>query len=170
MILRIGKRSQQQKNNGFTFIELVLVTIIILVLVGLSAPLFRRPFSNIQLKNTCQELVQLMRYAQTKAIAERKFCRINFDFAKGSFWLTVQDEASAGGFARIKGRWGKRFNLPAGISIVPLEGALMGEGVDYIVFYPDGSCDQTQIKISSNRGTSLTITTQKNVGHVKVEE
>ena len=105
MILRIGQLSRG-KNKGFTFIELVLVTIIILILVGFIPPLFRKSFSGIQLKETTQNLTQLMRYVQARAIAERKVCRINFDFEQGTFWAEG-----------IKGRWGKTFNVPLGISI-----------------------------------------------------
>ena len=103
-----------------------------------------------------------MRYVQAKAIAERKFCRINFDFGKGTFWPTVQDETSPTEFKKIKGRWGKTFRTPAGISI-------NGESSS-ITFYPDGSSEKTEIKISNNEGKTFTITTQKNIGYVKIEE
>jgi len=161
MILRIGKRNQL-KNKGFTFIELALVAIIILVLVGLSTPLFRRPFSSIQLKNTCQNIVQLIRYIQAKAIAERKFCQINFDFEKGIFWLTMEDDTSPGEFKRIKGKWGATFKVPDGISI--------NSDTSFITFYPDGSSDQARIRIFDSKGKAFTVITQKNFGYVKIEE
>lgn len=156
------KRYYEAERAGFTFIELVLVTVIILILVGLSTPLFKRPFSSIQLRNTCQDLVQLMRYVQTKSIAERKFCRINFDFEKGIFWPTVQDDTQPEKFVKIKGSQGMPFKVPLGISIE-------GES-SFIAFYPDGTSDKADIKISDTRGKTFTVTTQRNTGYVKIEE
>ncbi|UCB56655.1 MAG: prepilin-type N-terminal cleavage/methylation domain-containing protein [Candidatus Omnitrophota bacterium] len=123
-----------KNKSGFTFIELVLVTLIILIVAGLAAPLFRRPFSSIQLKNTSQGIVNLLRYAQARSIAEREIQRIDFD----------------------------NFKIPEGISI--------SSESDFINFYPDGSADKTEIKVSDNKGKTFTITTQRNTGYVKVEE
>ena len=166
MILPIGKRSQP-KNKGFTFIELVLVVIIILVLVGLSIPQFRRPFTSIQLRNTCQNLVQLMRYVQAKAIAERRFCRINFDFEKGTFWPTIEDDISPGKFKRINGKWGRTFKVPDGISI---SGDDSFVEASFVTFYPDGSSDKAKIEISDSKGKAFAITTQRAISYVEIEE
>lgn len=161
MILPIGKRPQF-KSRAFTFIELILVAALILVLVGASVPLFRKSFSGIQAKDTSQNVVQLMRYAQAKAIAERKLSRVNFDFIEGAFWLSVQDEASPQEFKRLKGKWGLTFKAPEGISIE-------GEA-SFITFYPDGTSDKTKIEISDNKASSFTITTQRTIKYVEVEE
>lgn len=187
MILPIGRRSQaknkgftppflltkrycESEKAGFTFIELVLVTIIILVLVGLSTPLFRKPFRGIQLKNTCQDLVQLMRYAQARAVAERRFCRVNFNFDSNKFWLTIQSDSDPLEFKPLKERWGKTLRAPEGIFIDgELEGKIDDE-TSFITFYPDGSSDKAKIKISDNKGRTFSITTQRNIGYVKVEE
>jgi len=158
---RIGKRPLL-KNKGFTFVELILVTVIILVLVGLSTPLFRKPFRNIQLKNTCRNLVQLMRYGQAKTIAERRLSRVNLDVGKGIFWLTVQDDTSPAEFKRIKERRGRTFKIPDNISI--------DSEISFITFYPDGSSDKAEIKISDNKGKAFIITTQRAIRYAEVEE
>lgn len=161
MISQTGKISLRQ-NRGFTFIELALATIVILILVGLATPLFRKPFSDLQLKNTGQTIVRLIRYAQAKAIAERRYTRINFDLDQGTFWSTVKNEDSLGQFQRIEGKWGQVFKAPKGTSIY-LERPL-------ITFYPDGSCDQTEIKLSDGKGKDLSISIEKNIGYVNIQE
>ena len=151
---------------AFTFIELILVTLIILIFAGLSSPLFRRPFTNIQLKSTSQHLVQLMRRLQAKAVAERQFCRLNFDFTKNIFWPSVKIDNSGGvSFAEIKEKWGKPFRVPQGLSISSID-----KDITFITFYPDGSTDQAEIKISDNKGRVFTVSTQKHIGYIKVEE
>ncbi len=147
---------------GFTFIELILVTTLLLILAGVSTPLFRKSLSGIQAKDTAQTLVQLMRYAQAKAIAERKLSQINFDFSEGSFWLTVQSEASPEEYIRPKGKWGAIVTAPEGIS-------LEGE-TELIVFYPDGTSDKAEIKISDQKGASFAISTQRTIRYVELEE
>lgn len=161
MILAIGKRSQRN-SKGFTFIELILVSIIILVLAGLSTPIFKSPFQTFRLKDTCQTIVQLMRYLQAKSIAERKPCRINFDLAQGSFWLTEQADTSPAEFKRIKGRWAKIFKAPAGISIESQNSV--------VTFYPDGSSDKAEIKVSCGRGEAFLISAGRNINYVSIED
>jgi len=179
MILPIGKRPQIKSRaftplqikdylsrerfvTGFTFIELILVAALILVLVGISVPLFRRSFSGIQAKDASQNVVQLMRYAQAKAIAERKLCRVNFDFIERAFWLSVQDETSPQEFKRLKGKWGLTFKAPEGISIE-------GEA-SFVAFYPDGTSDKAKIKISDNKAATFTIITRRTIKYVQAEE
>lgn len=153
---------QRKFKAGFTFIELVLVSIIIMVLVGLSAPVFKKPFNKIQLKNTSQDIAQLMRYLQTKAIAERRLYRINFDYQENIFWPTAQSQLHPADFEKMKERQGKTKRLADGLS-------LEGE-TSFITFYPDGSSDKAKIVISDTSGESLSICTQKHIGYVKVEE
>ncbi len=161
MMLLIGRR-RQARNKGFTFIELTLVAIIILILVGLSTPLFRKSFRSSLVNDTSQRLVQLMRYAQARAVAERELCRINFDFAKGTFWLSVQDQGVADGFKRIEAKWGKIIKVPKGISIKAK--------APFITFYPDGNSDRTTIKISNSEGKTLAVTAKRHISYVQIKE
>lgn len=150
------------QHKGFTLVELVLVTMIILVLAGLSTPLFRGPFRNIQLKNTCGKVQQLIRYLRARSIAERTICRMNFDFEQGLIWPTEEDETAAGEFKRIKKSWARTYQIAEGISI-------QGE-TNFITFYPDGKTEQVQITLSDSQGKTYTLTTQKGMGFVKIEQ
>lgn len=170
----IGKQKPPRNKgpSGFTLIELVLVCVIILILVSLSTPLFRKPFAGVRVRNTCRQLTHLMRYVQAKAIAERRLCRINFNFEQGSFWPVVEKDESPGEFERIEGKWGRTFDLPQGVSIsgkILSEAGKAGETL-VIRFYPDGSSDKAEIKIFGSAEDVFTITTQRNIGYVNVQE
>ena len=149
--------------TGFTFIELILVAVIILVLIGVSVPIFRSSSSSAHLKAVSQNLAQLMRYAQAKSIAERKLVRVNFDFEQGAFWLSVQGGAvtDTDTFERIEGRWGTVVEAPEGITI-------SGE-TPFITFYPDGSSDKTKIKIYNKAGEAFSVTAQRSISYVEVK-
>ena len=60
------------KHRGFTLIELTLVTAIILALIGLSIPLFKKTFTNLSAKDAVFNISKLVSYAQEKAVIDRK--------------------------------------------------------------------------------------------------
>lgn len=160
--LRQRRNKQGRQNAAFTFIELILVVVVILALLGMAVPLFRGVFTGVRLQDSCQYLVQLMRWTQAKSIAERRVYRINFDFEKGTFWLTAQDSEDNKKFSRIKGRWAKTHKLPEGIT---------AEGENAIIaFYPDGTTDKKSIRLSDKRGDSFTITAKRRIGYVRMEK
>lgn len=160
IFFRVSKKNG--KDAGFTFIELILVAVIILALLGMAVPLFRGVFTGVRLQDSCQYLTQLMRWTQTKSIAERRIYRINFDFEKGTFWLTAQDSADNKKFSRIEGRWAKVHRLPEGIT---------AEGEDAVIaFYPDGTTDKKSIRLSDKRGDGFTITAKRRIGYVRIEK
>ncbi|MFH1246100.1 MAG: hypothetical protein V1662_06430 [Candidatus Omnitrophota bacterium] len=148
--------------TGFTFIELILVAVVILVLLGMGTPLFRGAFTGVQLQDSCQRLVQLMRWTQAKSITERRVYRVNFDFEKGAFWLTAQDSQDNKKFSRITGRWAKTNKLPEGITV---------EGEDAILtFYPDGTADKESIRLCDQQGNGFTITAKRRIGYVQIKK
>lgn len=147
--------------KGFTFIELMLVVITIGIILGLSIPLFRRTFTDLQLENLTQSMAQLMRYAQERAIVERFPYRINFDFDKGRYWVAVGSDAfDPNTFQRLGGRFGRVYVVPNGISIDGEDGAL--------TFYPDGRADRGCIYLTDQKQTFYTLTTQGRIGSVKI--
>ena len=165
-MLLIGK-ALPRKNKGFTFIELALVAIIILVLAGLTPPIFRKSVSSIRLKTAAQEMVQLMRYARARALAQRRRLRINFDFEPAAYWLSAQDEKTPEEYKRITGRWGRTFRLPNNVSI-DLEVDKGRPGL--IVFYPDATSDAARVKISDQNGRGFQITTHRKIGYAEITQ
>ncbi len=155
---------------GFTFIELMLVAILIGIIVGVSTPIFRRTFGHLQLDNTTQNLTGLMRFAQMRAVASGRAHRLRFDHEKGVYWLEAQRikerpllEGRA--FEPIKGRPGKRHYIPKGVSII-----FAKEGTTAIIFYPDGGADRISLFISDQKEKGYTIAMERRIGHVKVVE
>lgn len=161
MMLQIGKK-RQRSNSGFTLIELLLIVITISVLAGLTAPLLRGSYSRAELKKHSQQIVSLMRYLQNKAIAERKICRLDFDLEKKTFWAREKEPFSQDDFARIEDRWGRTFKL-APDTIIEIQ-------KPFVTFYPNGSSDERRITLTNKRGESFSITTQKKIGYIKIEE
>ncbi len=128
------------QNEGFTLIELTLVTLLVLILTGLSTPLFKKTLSDLSARNTSFSICKLINYAQEMAVLKRVNHKIAFDFKKGSYQLL---ELSSSGlppvYKKATGRFGKLFGLKQGLKLI-------GDRND-IIFYPDGHCDEIRINV-----------------------
>lgn len=137
--------------TGFTLIELALVTLIILALVGLSAPLFKNTFSDLAAKETALNISKLISYGQEKAIIEKKNFKISIDRQKLRYQLFEMDlSAEPHVYKPAQGRFGRPF--------APSQGVFLKCQKDAIIFYPDGRSDEADIDIINSREEGYTIT------------
>lgn len=116
--------------NAFTLLEILIVTVIIAIVVGISTPLFRRTLATIQLANTTQDIAQLMRFLRVKAISEKSVYQLKFDFIEGKYYavkITVGNPVI----------YDNKKDIPQGINIVST--------VNPIRFYSDGSIEGVKI-------------------------
>ena len=163
MILSTGKNPLPKRTKaGFTFIELMLVTVIIGIIISISTPLFQRTFDAIQLENLAANLTKLMQYSREKAIVERLQYRIVFDIYRGQYRLEVEEDPlnNPGEFYRLKSRWGKENSIPEGISLEMEKNA--------INFYPDGRISQSTIYLTNKNGKTYTLITERTLGRVQI--
>lgn len=131
--------------DGFTLIELTLVTLLVLVLAGLSTPLFKRTLSDLSAKNVSFSICKLMDYAQETAVLKRVNYKISFDFKAGKYQLLeLSSSVKPPKYVKVTGRFGKLFGLPQGLK---LSGDKSG-----IIFYPDGRCDEIKVNVLTSTG------------------
>ncbi|MEK7198668.1 MAG: prepilin-type N-terminal cleavage/methylation domain-containing protein, partial [Bacteroidota bacterium] len=131
--------------TGFTLFELLIVISIIMIVLGLSKPLFRKTFSDIKLSATVSDIVSLMRYAQERAIVQGVVFRLNFDTEKGEYWLTKakqEDSKSMVTFENVPGKFGRHLSVSEDLTIVGLEASS-------IDFYPDGEISQGKVTLNN---------------------
>lgn len=122
MILPIGK---SLLSKAFTFLEILIVIIILGVIMSFSIPRFRETFSDLQLKMAAHDLSQFFRYVQGEAI--RKQCMHKIVIDNHSYWLMAQKEDEE--FERASNRWGRTNLINQNIKIT-------GENKE-IFFYPE---------------------------------
>lgn len=156
------------KRSGFTLIELTLVTVIILALVGLSAPIFRNTFASLTAKDAAFNISKLISYAQERAVIDRKNFKIIFNFTSGRYQL-LESQSSEGkvSYKQIKGRFGRSFTLPQNLSFKDLDSEIARhKNEEYskeIIFYPDGHSDALTIDLV-NKGMAGYRITSKGFG------
>lgn len=143
-----GRRARGRLNNngpavpraGFTLVEMALVTVIIVILVGISTPLFKKSLRDLIVKDTTFSISKLMHYAQELAIIDRKNTMVRFDYKDRSYCLFEMDEsADPPLYRKTAGKFGRRFSVPDGVAIA-------GEAFE-IAFYPNGQCDDFVLNI-----------------------
>ncbi|OGW92771.1 MAG: hypothetical protein A3K16_06000 [Omnitrophica bacterium RIFCSPLOWO2_01_FULL_45_24] len=142
---RSGLTPLEAASAGFTLIELTLVTLLVLILIGLSTPIFKKTFSDLSARDTSFGISKLINYAQEMAVLERKNYKIAFDFKNGKYQLLeAVSPAKPPVYKKAAGRFGKLFGLPQGLS---LSGDRNG-----VIFYPDGHCDEIRVNVSTKSG------------------
>lgn len=149
-----------QTKTGFTLLELLVVVLIISISLGLTTPIFRKTFSNIQLTSISSEVLSLMRYAHERAIVEKAILRFNLSEDGKTFWLTKK-RADEEIFDKLNGKFGREFTLPKDLKIE--------SKIEAVDFYPDGEIDESVIEISNSEGKAITVVTKAN-GRIAIEE
>jgi hypothetical protein len=131
-------------------IELAVVTLLVVLLISISSPLFRRSLSDLALRDSSFNIARLINYGQEKAVIERKNFKITFDFENRRYQLLELDEsAETPSYKRMAGRFGRPFTLPQGISFE--------DSKREVVLYPDGHCDELELKLSDRRGEGYVV-------------
>ena len=151
------------RQAGFTLLELLVVTLILMVLVGVSVPQFRRTFRHLQLQVFASDVAKLLTYANPRAVATGEVLRIQFDVDGRRYWLARAQEASPGEkFERVSGKFGRVASVPGSISI--------SSSAREVTFYPDGRADRFEMLISDDSRAGYRLVTDVRTGRVKLLE
>jgi len=149
-------------SRGFTLLELLFVTIIMLAMIGVSTPLFRNAYDAAQLDDATRNVTKLMQYARERAIIERAEYRIRFDLRSKEYRLEVRTQSpnQEYDFREVEGKFGRINRIPEVLSVK----ASRSE----ITFYPDGDSDDASVWFSDKNGRVYTLTMLGARGHVQV--
>jgi len=143
-----SKKNLPKTQLGFTLLELMLVVLIAAVLAGMSVPMFRKTFNNLQFERCCWDLAALLNYAGQRAIFSRTEYRFRLNTDEAKFWIEYNGLPV-----------GNIYYLPRGISIIADKKEL--------IFYPNGSADKATITVTSGARSRI-FTTEGTRGHVKI--
>jgi prepilin-type N-terminal cleavage/methylation domain-containing protein len=135
-----------KKNNAFTFIEILLVIVIIGIIVALASPNFSKGYSRFQLNKTADDLLEHCRWAQAMAIGQERIYALSFSGDHRSYKLERvkrgEGNDDQGSFEPVNGGLGRMHAVPDAI--------LLDTKDDRIKFYPDGTIDPETIQLGSS--------------------
>ena len=84
------KTRDLSKNYQFSFLELMVVVVIIAVMVAVTAPRFSSFYSNLRLNHSARQLKLFFTYARNTALSTRKKIRIMYVADKKEFLMKIQ--------------------------------------------------------------------------------
>jgi prepilin-type N-terminal cleavage/methylation domain-containing protein len=137
--------------NGFTVIEILLVTILIAILAGISIPRVQKFNASWKLKNSTREFQSFLQYLIQCAIAERTIVTLSLDDKTNTFSARFKNDPE-----KIR-----TFHVPVDITVTIEQPT--------ISFYPDGNNDHIKLTFRSQNEQSITLTTKGVFGGIKVE-
>jgi type II secretion system protein H len=154
---------------GFTFIEVILVTILLAILLTTAMPKFQQTAQRLRLEQGTFELAQLLRYARERAIAEGRTMIWAWDHEARQ--ASVQPEAEDGGDGAAAEdqdavRWTRSGRLPAGSAVAVAVGEVLVDCA-CIRFFADGTADPVEVAIVDGM-LRLAITVKGPTGEVRV--
>ena len=138
--------------RGVTFVELVIVVVILSILLVFAVPNMRGIYERNKLVSASRQIISLIRYARAESITGEREIELNFDIEKNKYWLDLKK------FSRILGSGDRKAERPELIeqelslpqfvyfSKVTTEDDEEGrEKASIITFYPDGSATGASI-------------------------
>lgn len=135
--------------EGVTFIELLLVLVIIGFLTTMSVPYLRKSFDNFETETLAKEIFYLSNLLQASAVAEEKTYCLAIDLAKKELRaFSLEDGIQH----PLHGRLGKTYTLTkeTQLAITPAQ-------ITQACFYPDGSSEQAVISLSNKHHKNFSI-------------
>ena len=147
--------------RAITFVELLIVIIIVGILTGVSVPGFKKTFDNLELENFVKDIYYLSRYLQGGAIGQGKIYCLKIDKDKGEFQATYRQDSE---FKNLGGRFGKIYKAPAGITV-----SVNPPDATGTYFYPDGSVDKITITFVNQHKTEVSLIIKGAAGEIQIK-
>jgi type II secretory pathway pseudopilin PulG len=148
--------------KGFTFIELIVIVIILSILIGLSIPQLKKTSAHFELENFTKNIYFLCNYLQSSAISEAKIHSLNF--FEETRELKPYFLKNDGQWQALKTRFARFYKLPEKITleITPAE-------KKSIFFYPDGSADKLVLTFKNEFQDQRALEIKGVTGAIKIQ-
>lgn len=141
------------QNNGFTFIELLIVIAIIGVLSGMVIPNLKATQSNFQMDGFVKDVYYLSKYLQVAAISRSRIYRLDITNDIGKTFFSAKYKNADGEFIPLGGGFKKEYAMPLDLEIASME----PPDKLNIFFYPDASVDEATMVFKNKSGKEMTL-------------
>jgi Tfp pilus assembly protein FimT len=156
----LDNRFDLAKRTGFTLLEVTLVSVITLILITLSMPIFRRTYEDLEISSSAKNIAQMINFARQRAVFERINYRFIIDDTDNTYKVLAQYE-ERGEFKPLQDRWGRINSVPQNIDIKA--------EIKSIDFSPSGISGHSIIYLTNSRGKTYSITLDGKRGTVKID-
>ena len=165
------------KRTGFTYIEFIIVILILSLALIIVLPDFKEIFPSAYLSSSARYVANEIIWLYHEAGFEGKSYRLNIDLDSDEYW--VSEEAQAGETDEVPGSVSGAKNLLPGVSFrdVVVGAVKVDRGEAHIAFLPGGVLEPAVIHLVNSEGEEISITvdcltgrTQIHGGYFKVSE
>jgi len=150
-------RAAQQ--SGFSLLELIMVVVVIALVLAVTYPSLSRGNATLHLRTSARDVLNVMRYAREKAITEQVEMRVVADRDERKILMTDAYGESPRAYALPKDI------LIARLAFGPNE---ILQGPLVIRFLPNGSAENAEIVLASDKGGALRVVTDPVTGGARV--
>ena len=159
-------RRKAESQQGFTFVELAVVLLILGVVAALAFPTIRS-LSGSDLKLSARHLVRTVYFLTDRAAATKRIYRLNYDLERHEYWATVR---SGEEFVPVDATVFTRTKLPETVRFTDViwKDQKRTEGEVYTDFYPVGRVDKTTLHLTDAESEGLTLVVNPMTGRIKV--
>ncbi|MBN1405252.1 MAG: GspH/FimT family pseudopilin [Candidatus Omnitrophica bacterium] len=147
--------------TGFTLIELILTTTILLVIAALSVPIFKNTYSSLIINLKAQDMAGLMNLARERAIMTRMPYAVKINADENSYRMMALD-TKKDKLSPVRDRWGKSFFIPANFKIQ--------SGGNTVKFFPDGTSSGADIVLTDDKGAQKQVHISEKTGEINTVE
>jgi general secretion pathway protein H len=129
--------STRRRASGFTFLEIVVVLLIIGIGTVLAVPMIEGGFDSREVRRAARQIASTMHYCRGEAVARGEPQELVVDGIGNGFHTT---------------RWARWAVLTDRAVIEEVRGGSMfGDGVAHILFFPNGSTSGAEVVVASRR-------------------
>ena len=163
----MGRRKTSQQ--GFTFIELAVVLLILGVVATLAFPALHNLVSR-DLKTSARHLIRTVYFLYDRAAATKLDYRLYYNLERQEYWAVVR---SGDEFVPVAATFLGRTTLPETVrfkDVSTLHQGKVTEGEAYTGFDPVGRVDKTIFHLAQGDQHELTLVVNPITGRVKVYE
>jgi prepilin-type N-terminal cleavage/methylation domain-containing protein len=170
----------RKARGGFTFIEIMVVIVLIALFAGAVGGAYSGPYKRMLLNKAARDVLLAAKYARTAAIEQQKVCKLVMDTINGLVMVRVVDwdeEAGQASESETRNAYWRTSKLggDARFEMVMVdrneEDAATTDGMDEytVTFDPDGTAENAIIQVGDGK-KHYTVTISEATGLAKVAE
>ncbi len=157
--------SATRSRHGFTFVELLLTIVIMLIMTSVAAIQFRKTYGQLAVDGVAKSLYALTAYLQGRAISQRSVFRMALsDDARAVSTMCRQAEV----FSPLTGRFSGGLTAPEGITFA-MSSLGTNDRIEALCFFPDGSSEGARIVVRDSAGHERSVVIQGMTGAITID-